>query len=572
VGRQKAIRVLLALGCALVTALPAAAQPDAAPQPPAQTEAAPPPAAAPPDPSADAIRAIVDAAQLDGLRWPRFPDYQHILKLLYESRADAPLWLADGRPTQAAREAIDVLHEADAKGLDSRDYDAELLGREADALATGGRAVPPDLARFDVALSVALLRNTSDLHIGKVNPKHLDFGYDIDPKKYDLAALVAQAVRDGQVHEVVAQAEPHFVQNQLLQQQLAHYRELAADPTLAPAALVAPVSPGMPLDEVPALGRWLQALGDLPAADAPPAEERVYEGALVEAVKRFQGRHGLRPDGVIDKNTATALLVPAADRVRQIELALERLRWIPSLETGRVVFVNVPAFELWAFDEISPAQPPAVRMDVVVGRALRTETPIFTGVMKTVVFAPYWNVPTSIARNEIAPKLRKNPGYLAAQGMELVSGGAVVAPSAGNIARLASGAVQVRQRPGPKNALGRVKFLFPNSNNVYFHDTPSQKPFGEARRDFSHGCIRLAQPAVLAEWVLRDQGFDAERVKQEMAGTREKAVGIDKPIPVVIYYATAFARRDGTISFYQDIYGHDAGLERALAKGYPYPP
>jgi murein L,D-transpeptidase YcbB/YkuD len=264
--------------------------------------------------------------------------------------------------------------------------------------------------------------------------------------------------------------------------------------------------------------------------------------------------------------------VPAAERARQIELALERLRWIPSLEAGRVVFVNVPAFELVAFDEISPAQPPALRMDVVVGRALRTETPIFTGAMKTVVFAPYWNVPTSIARNEIAPKLRRNPAYLAAQDMELVSGGSVLAPTAENIARLASGGVQVRQRPGTKNALGRVKFLFPNSNNVYLHDTPSQKPFGEARRDFSHGCIRLSQPGALALWVLTPQGWDADRVKSEMAGTREKAVALEKPVPVVIYYATAFVRGDGTISFYGDIYGHDAQLERALAKGYPYPP
>jgi murein L,D-transpeptidase YcbB/YkuD len=212
-------------------------------------------------------------------------------------------------------------------------------------------------------------------------------------------------------------------------------------------------------------------------------------------------------------------------------------------------------------------------MKVVVGRAMRTQTPVFTGVMKTVVFAPYWNVPRSITRNEILPKLRSNPGYLAAQNMEIVSDGTPLPPSESNIAKVASGAAQIRQRPGPKNALGRVKFLFPNDNNVYLHDTPTQSVFDKTRRDFSHGCIRLSQPAALAQWVLGvEKGWDAARVEEEMARTTEKAVPLQKPVPVVIFYTTAVARRDGTISFFDDVYGHDKALERALARGYPYPP
>ncbi len=237
-------------------------------------------------------------------------------------------------------------------------------------------------------------------------------------------------------------------------------------------------------------------------------------------MKRFQARHGLAPDGVIGPATAKALAVPAEARVRQIELALERLRWIPALERGRVVFVNIPAFELWAFDEIEPAGASSVQMAVVVGRALRTQTPAFTGVMKTVVFAPYWNVPRSIARNEIVPKLRKNPGYLASQNMEIVSGGAVLGTSPDAIAQLEQGSARLRQKPGPKNALGRVKFLFPNSNNVYLHDTPTQSVFQHARRDFSHGCVRLAAPAALAHWVLRARGLgrDAGRERTRLEG------------------------------------------------------
>jgi murein L,D-transpeptidase YcbB/YkuD len=367
---------------------------------------------------------------------------------------------------------------------------------------------------------------------------------------------------------MVRLAEPNYAQNELLKEQLARYRELAADEALAPVVMRPTLKPGAASADLPALARWLAALGDLPADASVP---ELYEGVLFDAVLRFQIRHGLAPDGVIGPATAQALAVPAAARVRQIELALERLRWIPPLAGGRAIFVNVPAFELIAYDEITSGAPPALQMAVVVGRAARTETPVFAGAMKTVVFAPYWNVPRSIARGEVVPKQHKNPGYLVSQGMEVVSDGRVLGTGPDAVAALAAGTAQVRQRPGAKNALGRVKFLFPNSNNVYLHDTPSRGLFQRARRDFSHGCIRVSEPAALAEWVLGEQGWDADRVEQALALTQETPIPIETPIPVVIYYATAVAGRDGTISFYADIYGHDAALERALARGYPYP-
>ena len=378
---------------------------------------------------------------------------------------------------------------------------------------------------------------------------------------------VANAVYDGRIRALVTDAEPELEQHHMLEAQLALYRAIAQDPGLAPVSLAPTIRPGAPLDAVSHLARWLAALGDLPADAVVTSLD--YAEPLVDAVKRFQARHGLAPDGVIGSNTARALAVPAAARVRQIELALERIRWIPPLAHGRVVLIDVAGFELLAFDDIEPDVAPVLRMPVVVGREAN-QTPIFAGAMKSVVFAPYWNVPRSIVVKEILPKLRRNPGYLTAEQMEVVRGGAVLGTGSAAVAELASGRAQLRQRPGTKNALGRVKFLFPNAHDVYLHDTPSRALFGRSRRAFSHGCIRVGDPDALARWVLRDEGWSDARVDAALQLTAEKVVPLKRAIPVVIYYTTAVAHRDGTISFYEDIYGHDAALERALGRGYPY--
>jgi len=523
------------------------------------------------DPAAASIEAIVRESHNPELRWPRFPDYQHIVLGIYGPRSFAPLWLEGGTTTKQADAAIDALGAAGAQGLDPRDYDAAWLAERQRALASGAPASPDDLARFDTGLTVDFVRLVSDLHIGKVNPKNLEFGLDIDPKKYDLAELVTAAVRDDRIAETVANAPPAFSQNRLLVEQLARYQRLSNDPSAIPVDVKPPLRPGDAYDGAPALARWLAALGDVraPVEDAPP----VYEGDLVEGVKHFQARHGLTPDGVIGAETARALRVPAARRVRQIQLALERLRWIPSLAHGRVVFVDIPAFELFAFDEVDPASAPALEMRVVVGRALRTQTPVFTGALQTVVFAPYWNVPRDITVKEILPKLRQGLGYLEAEDMEIVGAQGVLPANAASVERLAAGAAQLRQRPGLRNALGRVKFLFPNSHSVYLHDTPSRQAFEKSRRDFSHGCVRVAEPAALATWVLRDAPeWTPERIAAAMGRTSETPVRVAPPVPVVIFYTTAIARHDGTISFFDDIYGYDAALEQALASGYPYSP
>ena len=508
-----------------------------------------------------AIRDIVETGWLEGLRTPDFGRSRSLVADLYAGSGYAPFWLdRDDEPSKDARDAIAVLREADARGLDARDYDATSLADQSARLEHGPHSAV-ELARFDVALTVASVRLVSDLHVGRVDPEPLGFHYDVEAKRADLPALVRDAVVEGNVRDTSARAEPQTAEYRLLEQQLLRYRALAADARATPPKIAAPVRPGDRLRAAPELARWLVALGDL---DAHTRVSGRYEGALVDAVQRFQLRHGLLPDGIMGPGTVQALAVPAAARARQIVVALERLRWLPAVASERAIVVNVPAFELWGFDELGAGRAPSIQMSVVVGRALENQTPFFMGEMATVVFAPYWNVPPNILKKEIAPKVRANPGYLASQNMEIVRDGTVLAASDGAIAQLVSGNASVRQRPGGRNSLGRVKFLFPNPYDVYLHDTPMLRLFRKTRRDFSHGCIRLADARALARWVLAGEGWEPERVDAMMRVSREKHIPLRNGFPVVIAYATALAREDGTISFYEDIYGHDAELERAL--------
>jgi murein L,D-transpeptidase YcbB/YkuD len=259
---------------------------------------------------------------------------------------------------------------------------------------------------------------------------------------------------------------------------------------------------------------------------------------------------------------------------------MERIRWLPDFSGGPFVVANVPSFQLYAFDSIGGTGLPAVQMNVVVGKAdVGRRTPIFEDHMDYIIFRPYWVIPPGILANETVPAIRRNgSGYLERNNMELYSGdgnaaSAAVATTSTNLARAGRG-VGVRQKPGPRNALGLAKFIFPNDNNVYFHGMPAQELFSRSRRDFSHGYIRLEDPAGFAVWVLKDpSSWSRAQVEDAMNGDRNsRKVNLSRPLPVVIYYTTAVVRPEGPVQFFDDIYGHDAKLEQTLAKGYPYAP
>ncbi len=341
-----------------------------------------------------------------------------------------------------------------------------------------------------------------------------------------------------------------------LETALPQYRQQAVDPALLDAwrtplpPIGRKLEPGKPYAGMALLIRRLVALGDLPADTALPAR---YEGAVVAGVTAFQHRHGLEPDGVIGKETLAQLAISPAARVRQIELNIERLKQMPS--APRLLLVNIPEFRLHAF-----AQDQAVmHMKVIIGSALETRTPLFTEEMRFIEFSPYWNVPPSIARKETIPRLRKEPAYFDEQGFEFYSGktGADTTLSEENLDAVLQGKLRIRQRPGPRNALGDIKFVFPNSDNIYMHHTPAVRLFDKARRDFSHGCIRVEVPLALALFVLDDPEWDAGRIQAAMARGKSSTLRLREPLPVVIAYLTALPGEGGHIRFFPDLYGLD---------------
>jgi murein L,D-transpeptidase YcbB/YkuD len=522
------------------------------------------------------LRAIIKAGSLQDLRWPDFSDYTAHVQKFYDFYGEALPWVRGMQPTGQAQQLISILLQADQKGLSAEDYDGP---RWADRLAKLKPAAPSpsegDAVRFDAALTVCVMRYVSDLHIGKVNPKHFDFGFDVDVKKYDLPEfLKANVVDASDVSSVLAQVEPPYPGYHRTVQALHTYLELATEYKGGQLpATGKTIAPGDSYPGTPQLIQLLRLLGDLPANANLPADATAYQGPLVDAVKKFQGRLGRTPDGKLTPQTLSDLNVPLSSRVREMQLTLERWRWLPLGLHAAPIVANVPEFRLRAYDENFKV---ALSMNVVVGKAYDHDTPVFTDSMEYVVFRPYWNVPYSIAKAEFFSRIARDPDYLAKKGFEVVNGRQEVVAS-GTVTsdvldQLRAGKLFIRQLPGPKNSLGLVKFIFPNNYSVYMHDTPEQVFFSKSRRDFSHGCIRLERPADLAAWVLRDNpGWNADRVRAAMNGSPNQQVNLAHPIPVLIVYATVIVTEDGIVHFYDDIYGHDAALEKVLDKGYPYP-
>ncbi|MGH7923849.1 MAG: L,D-transpeptidase family protein [Candidatus Binatus sp.] len=522
------------------------------------------------------LAALIASGTLPDLRRPNFTDYRDSVKKFYGQGGNSVAWIQNGKAGPQAVSMILLLQQSASKGLNPEDYDASRwAARLARLQPTAAKPSDADLAHIDLALTVSAMRYISDLRVGRVNPQHFKFGLTVGSQKYDLAAeLRTQVLPAPDVSAVLARVEPPYDGYRRAEDALQTWSKMAS----APDAPLIPVPqkgvrPGTTFAAMPQLVVRLRQLGDLPP-NAVPADSTVYNGATVAAVKHFQERHGLDIDGVLGKSTVDQLNVPLKTRVQQLELTLERYRWIPPGFPEPPIVVNIPEFRLRTLRR-QPA--PYLTMRVIVGKAMRRQTPVFADEMKYLIFRPYWLVPTSILRGELVPKTRRDPNYLADKGFEVVDGsGNIVSSSPASddvIDGLRSGSYRVRQKPGLKNALGLVKFIFPNEYNVYLHSTPEQELFAKSRRDFSHGCIRVEKPAELAAWVLRDKPeWTMAKIQNAMKnGPDNVQVNLAKPIPVLILYSTAVVEPDGEVRFFDDIYGYDKSLQKLLTNGPPYP-
>jgi murein L,D-transpeptidase YcbB/YkuD len=482
-------------------------------------------------------------------------------------QAVMPSWFAQGRPSADARVAVSVLNDAASQGLDTADYRVDQLLAALDQ-AEQGRATSAAIQRADAELTAALERYLSDLNHGRLSPDVLKHRFKApDVGRFDARRYIVEARQAGRLAQALKEAQPRVPMYESLRRAMNAYRAMGDHPAWQTALPTLPgksLKPGQEYAGLAVLAARLTALHDL-SPDVPVAQR--YEGEIVEAVKRFQQRHGLEADGVVGAATVAELNVTPAQRVRQMALTLERLRWTPLLYGQRMIVVNIPEFVLRAYEVHDGKVKLDLEMRVVVGRALNTRTPIFLEEMRFIEFSPYWNVPRSIARGETLPRLRRDPGYFSRQGFEFVRGDGTVVSSLTSeaLAAVERGEWRIRQRPGPLNALGDIKFIFPNDQNIYLHHTPSTQLFSRARRDFSHGCIRIEHPVDLAMFVLRNQPeWTRERVEEAMSGGKSRTLRLAEPVPVLIAYSTVVVKDGGKVYFFPDIYQQDARLAQAL--------
>jgi murein L,D-transpeptidase YcbB/YkuD len=486
--------------------------------------------------------------------------------------AGALLWVDGKGATSSAVALLAEMRNAGKYGLRTRDYAVDPLLIRAAALA--GNPEPALMRALDRDISASVGRFVTQLHSGRVSPRAVGHDLDVAHGVVDTEVALRALARSARPLEVLADYEPAFHHYDLLIDALRRYRALAEQPAPAPLPPSGrpSVKPGERYAAMSALRARLAQLGDLEnsaqASQAAAADADLLDAVTSMALVRFQVRHRLDVDGALGRATLDALNVPLSRRVRQIEFALERSRWLPSRLASPPIIVNIPQFELFAFRTTEDRESDLLIMDVVVGKVFpQNNTPVFVSDMKQVVLRPYWDVPRSIVLGELLPKIKANPNWVAGNDFEIVRGqgddGMVVPQSADSVAALERNELRLRQRPGPRNALGNAKFLFPNRYNVYLHDTPSQGAFAQSSRAASHGCVRVADPPALVRHVLRNNPeWTAERISAAMNADTGTRINLAQPIRVFLIYATALALEDGRVLFFEDIYHHDEKLER----------
>jgi murein L,D-transpeptidase YcbB/YkuD len=474
------------------------------------------------------------------------------VQAFYAARADEPVWFEGSALTPAGRWLVAALRASADEGLDPLRYEPVMLAGGAPRVlraSLAGDGLVVQASALEVGLTAALARFAADLGRGRVDPTRVTVLWRLRSRGFDALPVLQQVAASGRPDVVLDSIRPGHPQYAALRGAFRHYAALAESEGDVPAVTTAVrLRPGAKGAAVRALRARLSFWGDL--NETGPGD--TFDPAAVAALKRYQARHGLAATGAVSPEVVAALNTPVRERLRQIALNLERWRWQERTVSPRSVLVNLPAFELHAYD----GDREALSMRVITGRP-ESPTPVFAQPMTSVVFSPYWNVPVNIALDETMPAVRRDRGYLRRQNLEVLRGDQVVDPARVDFRRDVQN-IAFRQRPGASNSLGLVKFQLPNPFNVYLHDTPNDALFLRPRRTFSHGCVRLEKPEALARWVLGDvPGWSPQRIAAAMRAGRENVVALPAPIPVSIGYFTVWVDADGTVRFLPDVYRHD---------------
>ena len=493
----------------------------------------------------------------------------------YERRSFRPVWLCEEGPLPHTEAFVQVISQAEREGLRAASYHRasieQLMAEQRLAHSQPWSQQLRSQVDLELLLTDAFFMYGSQMLSGQTDPRTLHEVWFANGSEIDLETRLQQAVEANHVVELLQSLRPTHVGYLELQKALVSYRDIAARGGW-------PVIPNGPTlqrgdrgPRVMALRTRLRLTADLDRASAPVDD--VFDTALEQGLQRFQERHGLNADGVVGTSTLTALNVPAEARVRQIELNMERWRWLPHELGDRYILVNVANF---ALDVIEHGQS-VLAMRVIIGKPER-RTPFFSADMTYLVLSPHWYVPPTIAIQDKLPLIRRDPSYVARQNFKLFrdgeSGATRVDPLSIDWSAVSARnfPYRLRQDPGPRNALGRVKFMFPNSYHVYLHDTPSRELFAKTERAFSSGCIRLEKPIELAEYLLRnDPRWSRQKILATIARGAEQVVHLPTTVPVHLLYWTAWVDAQGRINFRKDIYERDKVLDTALRESFPAP-
>ena len=477
------------------------------------------------------------------------------IEAFYTESGFTPIWVKDGGPTKSARELVEALNRADEHGLAPGDYDAEELFQK---VGVGNETT---LADLEVHLSTSIVSFAQHLNAGRLNPREVNRETVIYPDAISPAQLLSKASRTGNIKAFLRLLAPHTPRYERLRLALINYRRVGESGGWPAVPEGEVLKPGMEDPRIPILRQRLTISGDLKPGGA--AGSNLYDDNLVKAVEKFQSRHGLEIDGVIGGNTLKELNVGIEERIATMVYNLERRRWMQNDYGRYYIFANLADQVVKVVRDEKTIHAELIQ----VGKPYH-RTPVFSDELEYVEINPYWNVPKSIAVNEMLPKLQQNPVHYASQGFEVLNGGSAIPASAvpWHSYSKANFPVRLRQGPGKNNALGRIKFMFPNKFNVYMHDTPSKQNFSRASRFFSHGCLRLKDPLIMAEVLLADQGWTRKKIDAVVASGKRTVVKLNQKIPVHIAYLTAWVNKDGSVHFRRDVYGRDPILADALSR------